>query len=158
MEQKPIVLQRHSQNSFVLLFRDGSSKKLHNFFLQSNYGMDIHLTVLTLPHTKCCLTCWFFFEKNYSLPSKFLNVYGFGMKMYTSQPITAQLFFQEELWLVESCTFSCRNRTRSGTLTVWWMSISFTKGFGTAIGMCCLWRRFKQMIHHKLCVSDSASL
>ena len=37
---------------------------------------------------------------------------------YTSKPITAQLFFQEELWLVERCTFSCQNRTRSGTLTV----------------------------------------
>ena len=31
------------------------------------------------------------------VPSKFLNVYDFGMKMYTSQPITAQLFFQEDL-------------------------------------------------------------
>ena len=31
------------------------------------------------------------------IPSKSLNVYDFGMKMYTSQPITAQLFFQREL-------------------------------------------------------------
>ena len=45
-------------------------------------------------------------------------MYDFGMKMYTSQPIRAQLFLQEELWLDESCTFSCRNRTRSGISTV----------------------------------------
>ena len=31
------------------------------------------------------------------VPSKFLNVNGFGMKMYTSKPITAQLFLQEGL-------------------------------------------------------------
>ena len=31
------------------------------------------------------------------VPSKFLNVYDFGMKMYTTEPITAQLSFQEEL-------------------------------------------------------------
>ena len=30
------------------------------------------------------------------LPSKFLNVYDFGMKMYTFHPITAQLFFQKK--------------------------------------------------------------
>ena len=41
------------------------------------------------------------------------------MEKYSSQPITAQLFFQEEHWLVETrCTFSCRNRKGSGTLTV----------------------------------------
>ena len=49
------------------------------------------------------------------LPSEFLNVYDFGMKMYTSQLITAQLLFQKELWLVERYTFSCRNRTRPRT-------------------------------------------
>ena len=31
------------------------------------------------------------------IPSKFLNVYNFGMKMHTYQPITAQLVFQEDL-------------------------------------------------------------
>ena len=31
------------------------------------------------------------------VPSKFLNVYDFGMKKYTSQPMAAQLFFQEDL-------------------------------------------------------------
>ena len=36
------------------------------------------------------------------VPSKFLNVYDFGMKMYTCHPITAELLFQGELWLVES--------------------------------------------------------
>ena len=36
-------------------------------------------------------------EQNSGTPSKSLNVYDFGMKMYTSQPITAQLFFQDEL-------------------------------------------------------------
>ena len=34
---------------------------------------------------------------NYQIPSKSLNVYNFGMKMYTSQPIKAQLFLQQEL-------------------------------------------------------------
>ena len=38
--------------------------------------------------------------------------------MYTSQPITALLERKAELWLAERCTFSCQNRTRSGTLTV----------------------------------------
>ena len=32
-----------------------------------------------------------------SPPSKFLNAYDFGMKMYTSKPITAQRFFHERL-------------------------------------------------------------
>ena len=50
--------------------------------------------------------------------SMFLNVCDFGLKKYTSQPMAAQLFFQEELWLAEGCTFTCQNRTRSGTLTV----------------------------------------
>ena len=49
--------------------------------------------------------------------SKFLNVYDFGMKIYTSQPITAQLFFQEELWLVESCTYSCQNSQSPGKIS-----------------------------------------
>ena len=40
-----------------------------------------------------------------SIPSKILNVYDFGMKKYTSQPITAQLFLYEELWLFERCSF-----------------------------------------------------
>ena len=40
--------------------------------------------------------------------------------MYTSQPITAQLFFQEELSLVERCIFSCLISTRLGSLTVRW--------------------------------------
>ena len=53
-----------------------------------------------------------------AIPSKFPNVCDFGMKMCTSQPPTAQLFFQEELWLAERCTFSCQNRTRLGALTV----------------------------------------
>ena len=32
-----------------------------------------------------------------SIPSKFLNVYDFGMKMYTSQPIKALLERKGEL-------------------------------------------------------------
>ena len=31
------------------------------------------------------------------VPSQFLSEYEFGMKVYTSQPITAHLFLQEEL-------------------------------------------------------------
>jgi len=31
------------------------------------------------------------------VPSKFLNLYDFGMKMYTSQTITARVFLEEEL-------------------------------------------------------------
>ena len=49
----------------------------------------------------------------FSIPSKFLNVCDFGKKMYTSWPITAQLFFQEDLWLAERCTYLCSNRTHA---------------------------------------------
>ena len=52
------------------------------------------------------------------IPSKSLNVYDLGMKMYTSQPITALLGRKAELPLAERCTFSCQNCKRSGTLTV----------------------------------------
>ena len=52
------------------------------------------------------------------VPSKFLSVYDFGIKMYTSQPITALLARKGELCLAEGYTFSCQNRTLSGTLTV----------------------------------------
>ena len=50
------------------------------------------------------------------IPSQFLNVHDFGMKMYTSQPITALHARNDKLWL--ACTFSSQNRSRSGTLTV----------------------------------------
>ena len=33
----------------------------------------------------------------FKIPSKFLNVYDFGMKMFTSQPITALLAREAEL-------------------------------------------------------------
>ena len=46
------------------------------------------------------------------------NVYVFGLKMYTSQPITALLESKAELWLAKRRTFSCQNCARSGTLPV----------------------------------------
>ena len=51
----------------------------------------------------------------FQIPSKSQNVYVLGMRMCTFQPITILLVRKAELWLVQRCTFSCQNRTRSGT-------------------------------------------
>ena len=56
--------------------------------------------------------------KSDKVQSKSLNVYDFGMQMFTSQPITALLGRKAELPFSEGCTFSCQNRSCSGTLTV----------------------------------------
>ena len=45
-------------------------------------------------------------------------MYDFGMKKYTSQPITVLLARKAELWVAERCTFSCQNRKSSGASTV----------------------------------------
>ena len=74
-------------------------------------------------HVTCDKT-WYYntgvptFSLRTVVPSKSLNVYDFGMKMYISQPIIALLGRKAELPLAERCTFSSQNRTRSGTLTV----------------------------------------
>ena len=52
------------------------------------------------------------------IPSKFLNVYDFGMKMYTSKTIIALMVRKDELSLAEKFIFSGQIHTHSETLTV----------------------------------------
>ena len=52
------------------------------------------------------------------LPSKFLNVYDFGMKMYTSKTIIALMVRKDEMSLAEKFIFSGQIHKHSETLTV----------------------------------------
>ena len=52
------------------------------------------------------------------ITSKFLNVYDFGMKMYTSKTIIALMVRKDELSLAEKFIFSGQIHTHSETLTV----------------------------------------
>ena len=69
-------------------------------------------------HVTCDKT-WYYntgvptFSLRIVVPSKSLNVYDFGKKLYTFQLIKAPLVRK-----AEPCTFSFPNRTHSGTLTV----------------------------------------
>ena len=112
----------------VWRIRPGSSKKIPK--LQSNFYVrlpNIYLwsvnsyfrlnQTLNLQLGSPFNYIWTMSPQLFWVASKFLNVYKFDMKMYTSKPLPALLVRNAELWLAESCKLSCRNHTRSGTLT-----------------------------------------